>query len=91
MFLSIILLIFSIILLFFGVFFVIWWKNYGKSIYFMLKNVSKHQKTPFDLKNLENLEQFHRNMSNFGGQSAYFDPKIKEILNKMGKKGSKKP
>lgn len=57
----------------------------------MLKNVSKHQKTPFDLKNLENLEQFHRNMSNFGGQSAYFDPKIKEILNKMGKKGSKKP
>jgi len=91
--LSISLLVFSIIILFSTILFVIWWKKYGKSLFSTLKNMQNPQNFIKNMGNLGNLEDFYKNMGNFGGQMGGFNNKIinlnqkmSEFLKKMTKK-----
>jgi len=95
-FLSISLLIFSIIILFTTILFIYWWKKYGKSLFSTLKDL-KNMQNPSNftenLNNLGNLEDFYKNIGNFGGQMGGIDNKMtnfnqrmSEIAKKMGKK-----
>ena len=89
MFFTIILIIFSLILLFFGVFFMIWWKKYGKPMFFILKDLKNVQNTSNNLNNLTNMEKFYQNMNKYGGQMGDFDQKLKNITEKFNKNGKK--
>jgi len=87
--LSISLLIFGISILFFTVLMVIWWKKYGKSLFFTLKDLKNSQNPQNFMKsmgNLPNIEDFYKNMGNFGGQMGNFNQRMSEIAKKMTKK-----
>jgi len=86
---TIVLLIFSLILLFFGVFFIIWRKKYGKPMFFILKDLKNVQNTSNNLNNLTNMEKFYQNMNKYGGQMGDFDQKLKNITKKFNKNGKK--
>ena len=87
--LSVSLLVFSIIILFTTVLFIIWWKKYGKTLFSTLKNL-KNMQNPSDftknLNNLGNLEDFYKNIGNFGGQIGNFNQRMSEIAKKISKK-----
>ena len=88
-FLSISLLIFSIIILFTTILFIYWWKKYGKSLFSTLKDL-KNMQNPSNftknLNNLGNLENFYKNMGSFGGQIGNFNQRMGEIAKKITKK-----
>ena len=87
--LSVSLLVFSIIILFTTVLFIIWWKKYGKTLFSTLKNL-KNMQNPSNftknLNNIGNLEDFYKNMGNFGGQMSNFNQRMSEIAKKIRKK-----
>ena len=94
--LSISLLVFSIIILFTTILFIIWWKKYGKALFLTLKEL-KNMQNPSNftqnLENLSNLEDFYQNINNFGGQMGNirenmikFNERMSEIGKKMGQK-----
>ena len=94
--LSVSLLVFSIIILFTTILFMIWWKKYGKSLFSSLKDL-KNMQNPSNfnqnLGNLGNLEDFYQNIGNFGGQMGNikenmvkFNERMSEIGKKMGQK-----
>jgi len=94
--LSISLLVFSIIILFTTILFIIWWKKYGKSLFSTLKDL-KNMQNPSNftqnLGNLGGLENFYQNIGNFGGQMGNIQEnmtKFNEIMSKMGKKIGKR-
>jgi hypothetical protein len=75
MFFTFVLLFFTLVFLFLGIYFIIWWKKYGKLLFFTLKNLKNTQ----NLHNLHNINSFERKMGNF-------NQKINEIVKKIGKK-----
>lgn len=89
MFFTIVLLFFTIVLLFLGVFFIIWWKKYGKTLFFMLKDLGNGQNLNKNLNNLTNFEEFYKNITNFGGQVGNFEHKMTNIIKKMDKNRKK--
>ena len=60
--LSVSLLVFSIIILFTTVLFIIWWKKYGKTLFSTLKN----------LKNMQNPSDFTKKLNNLGNLQEYW-------------------
>ena len=87
--LSVSLLVFSVIILFTTILFVIWWKKYGKSLFSTLKdlkNIQNPSNFTENLNNLGNLEDFYKNIGNFGGQMDDFNKRMSEIAKKMTKK-----
>ena len=80
MFFTIVLLFFTLVLLFLGIIFIIWWKKYGKTLFFMLKDLKNGHNLTKNLNNLTNFEEFYQNMSNFGGQTGNFEHKMTNII-----------
>lgn len=84
--LSVSLLVFSIIILFTTILFMIWWKKYGKSLFSTLKDL-KNMQNPSNfgqnLNDLSNLEDFYKNIGNFGGQMGNFGGKMTDFNQRM--------
>ena len=84
--LSVSLLVFSIIILFTTMLFIIWWKIYGKTLFSALKDL-KNMQNPSNftknLNNIGNLEDFYKNMGNFGGQMGNFEGKMSNFNQRM--------
>jgi hypothetical protein len=55
MFLTIILCVFTLVLILFGIGLYIWWKKFGKSFFDMAKNLNNMNKTMFNPKNMGNM------------------------------------
>jgi hypothetical protein len=88
-FLSISLLVFSIVILFTTILLTIWWKKYGKSLFLTfknLKNMGNQQNFMENMGNLGNLEEFYKNMGNFGGQMGNFNSRMSNLAKKIVKK-----
>jgi len=87
--LSVSLLVFSIIILFTTVLFIIWWKKYGKSLFSTLKDL-KNMQNPSNftknLNNIGNLEDFYKNIGNFENKMSNFNQRMSEIAKKIRKK-----
>jgi uncharacterized protein YoxC len=55
MFFTIVLCVFTLVLIVFGVGLYIWWKKFGKSFFEMAKNLTNMNKTMFNPKNMGNM------------------------------------
>ena len=55
MFLTIVLCVFTLVLIVLGVGLYIWWKKFGKSFFDMAKNLNSMNKTTFNPKNMGNM------------------------------------
>ena len=62
MFFTIVLLFFTLVLLFLGIIFIIWWKKYGKTLFFMLKDLRNSQNMVNNLNNLTNFDPLERGL-----------------------------
>ena len=86
--LSVSLLVFSVIILFTTILFIIWWKKYGKSLFNTLqdlKNMQNPSNFNQNLKTLSSLEDFYHNIGNFGGQMGDFNQRMSDFAKKMTK------
>ena len=55
MFFTIVLCVFTLVLIIFGVCLYIWWKKFGKSFFEMAKNLTNMNKTMFNPNNMGNM------------------------------------
>ena len=55
MFFTIVLCVFTLVLIIFGVCLYIWWKKFGKSFFDMAKNLTNMNKTMFNPNNMGNM------------------------------------
>ena len=55
MFFTIVLCVFTLVLIVFGVGLFVWWKKFGKSFFDMAKNLNSMNKTTFNPKNMGNM------------------------------------
>ena len=86
--LSVSLLVFSIVILFTTILFIIWWKKYGKSLFSTLKDLKKMQNPSNfieNMGNLGNLEDFYKNIGSFGGQTGNINQNMTEFSQRMSK------
>jgi hypothetical protein len=86
-FLAISLLVFGISILFFTILAIIWWRKFGKDLFSSLKtlkNMENQQNMLGNMGNLGNLEEFYKNMGNFGGQMGNFNSRMSDFAKKMG-------
>jgi hypothetical protein len=62
MFLSIVLCVFTLVLIVLGVGLYIWWKKFGKSFFDMAKNLNSMNKITFNPKNMGNMGDINQQM-----------------------------
>jgi uncharacterized protein YoxC len=62
MFFTIVLCVFTLVLIVFGVGLYIWWKKFGKSFFEMAKNLTNMNKTMFNPKNMGNMGDINQQM-----------------------------
>ena len=62
MFFTIVLTVFTIVMIAFGVGIIIWWRKFGKSFFDMAKNLNKMNKTMFNPKGMGNMGDINQQM-----------------------------
>jgi hypothetical protein len=62
MFFTIVLTVFTIVMIAFGVGVIIWWRKFGKSFFDMAKNLNKMNKTMFNPKGMGNMGDINQQM-----------------------------
>ena len=62
MFFTIVLTVFTIVMIAFGVGIIIWWRKFGKSFFDMAKNLNKMNKTMFNPNNMGNMGDINQQM-----------------------------
>jgi uncharacterized protein YoxC len=83
--LSISLLIFSVSILFFTIISIIWWKKYGKTLFFMLKDLKNTTNQENFLKNTPNFNEMIQKMSEFGVPMGDFTSRMDKIYKNWSK------
>ena len=62
MFFTIVLTVFTVVMIAFGVGVIIWWRKFGKSFFDMAKNLNKMNKSMFNPNNLGKMDNFTEQM-----------------------------
>lgn len=62
MFFTIVLTVFTIVMIAFGVGVIIWWRKFGKSFFDMAKNLNKMNKTMFNPNGMGNMGDINQQM-----------------------------
>ena len=62
MFFTVVLTVFTIVMIAFGVGIIIWWRKFGKSFFDMAKNLNKMNKTMFNPNNMGNMGDINQQM-----------------------------
>ena len=62
MFFTIVLTVFTVVMIAFGVGVIIWWRKFGKSFFDMAKNLNKMNKTMFNPKGMGNMGDINQQM-----------------------------
>ena len=62
MFFTVVLCVFTLVLIVFGVGLYIWWKKFGRSFFEMSKNLTNMNKTMFNPKNMGNMGDITQQM-----------------------------
>ena len=62
MFFTIVLTVFTVVMIAFGVGIIIWWRKFGKSFFDMAKNLNKMNKTMFNPKGMGNMGDINQQM-----------------------------